>query len=177
VSAPSATSAPERIGYEFADTSVGRLLVAFSDDGLVWLSFADSDAEALDALSHRFPRAVVSPDEGTHQRWVADAVASVESPATRALRAPLDLRGTTFQRAVWDALLDIPAGQTRSYGDVARAIGRPTAVRAVAQACGANPVALLVPCHRVIGSDGSLTGYASGLERKHQLLEHERPDG
>ncbi|MBE0417672.1 MAG: methylated-DNA--[protein]-cysteine S-methyltransferase [Coriobacteriia bacterium] len=98
--------------------------------------------------------------------------ASVEDPATP-VDVPLDLRGTRFQLAVWEALTEIPAGSTASYSELAKRIGRPTAVRAVAGACGANPVGVVVPCHRVIGADGSLTGYASGIERKRALLERE----
>jgi len=165
------SASPERIVYAFADSSVGRILAAESDAGLVWLSFAENDTAALDELAHHCPRAELLPAENA-ARWLAPVVAAVDNPASP-MQVPLDMRGTEFQRAVWEALLRIPAGETRSYSEIAREIGRPAAVRAVAQACGANPVALLVPCHRVIGADGSLTGYASGLDRKRQLLERE----
>ncbi len=163
---------PDRLGYAFADSPLGRLLVACSDEGITWVSFADSDSAALDELADRFPGTVIEPASEPQVRWIDDALATVTSP-NREPRAPLDLRGTEFQQAVWESLRAIPAGETRSYADVARSIGRPTAVRAVARACGANPVAILVPCHRVIGSDGSLTGYASGLARKRALIERE----
>ena len=167
-----ATGSGERIQYAFAESSFGPLLLARSSEGLVWLSFADSDEKELAALAKRLPRASLEPAT-PQEPWIAEAVQSAESLGRREGSAALDLRGTPFQQAVWDALLAIPFGETRSYADVARSIGRPTAVRAVAQACGANPVAIIVPCHRVVGSDGSLTGYASGLTRKRALLERE----
>jgi AraC family transcriptional regulator of adaptative response/methylated-DNA-[protein]-cysteine methyltransferase len=148
----------ERISYAFADTSVDRILVAMSEAGVAEVSFVVTDEQALDATARA--------------EWVAAAVSHVETPLD-ATPVPIDMRGTDFQRSVWDALRKIPAGETRSYAEVARAIGRPTAFRAVAQACGANPVGIVVPCHRVIGSDGSLTGFASGLEHKRQLLARE----
>ncbi|MEO7317698.1 MAG: methylated-DNA--[protein]-cysteine S-methyltransferase [Chthoniobacteraceae bacterium] len=106
---------------------------------------------------------------------VKRALAVYFSGKRRALALPLDLRGTDFQKRVWCALLDIAPGQTRTYGDIARGIGAPAAVRAAGAAIGRNPVSIIVPCHRVIGSGGSLTGYAGGLERKAWLLQHERP--
>jgi AraC family transcriptional regulator of adaptative response/methylated-DNA-[protein]-cysteine methyltransferase len=162
----------ERISYAFADTSVDRILVAMSEAGVAEVSFVVTDEQALDATARRFRGAAVEPDDGARAEWVAAAVSHVETPLD-ATPVPIDMRGTDFQRSVWDALRKIPAGETRSYAEVARAIGRPTAFRAVAQACGANPVGIVVPCHRVIGSDGSLTGFASGLEHKRQLLARE----
>ena len=162
----------ERMQYSFAASSFGPLLLAQSSEGLAWLSFVDSEEQELAALAKHFPHAdleLAAPEEP----WIAEGVRAAESLSRQTGLAPLDLRGTPFQRSVWDALLAIPFGETRSYADVARSIGRPTAVRAVAQACGANPVAIIVPCHRVVGSDGSLTGYASGLGRKRDLLERE----
>jgi AraC family transcriptional regulator of adaptative response/methylated-DNA-[protein]-cysteine methyltransferase len=164
--------APERITYAFADTAVDRILVAMSEGGVVEVSFVESDEQALASASARLRGATLEPDEGAHAEWVAAVVSHVEDPHY-ATPVPLDLRGTEFQLQLWEALLDIPPGETRSYAEVARAIGRPTAYRAVAQACGANPVGIVVPCHRVIGSDGSLTGFASGLEHKRQLLVRE----
>lgn len=172
VRASSAKRARERIQYSFAASSLGSLLLAQSSQGLVWLSFVDSEEQELAALTRRFPNAdleLSAPEEP----WIAEVVRGAESLGREAGLTSLDLRGTPFQRSVWDALLTIPFGETSSYADVARSIRRPTAVRAVAQACGANPVAIIVPCHRVVGSDGSLTGYASGLERKRELLERE----
>lgn len=175
-------AALERLDFAFADTTFGRLLLARSERGLVWLSFVDEgkDEAALDALARRYPRSELVRTPESSAFWVTEAVEEAESLGAAAAaghpRTALDLRGTPFQREVWDALLAIPYGQTRSYGEIARAIGRPAAVRAVAQACGANPVGVIVPCHRVIGSDGSLTGYAGGLDHKRALLDAEAAD-
>lgn len=162
----------EVIHYEILDTSLGRLLVAVSERGVCEASFGDDDIALLAAAVRRFPDADLElADERAHALALA-FVAAVEHPSAPA-DVPLDLRGTPFQLAVWNALTEIPAGSTLSYGELARSIGRPTAVRAVAQACGANPVGVVVPCHRVIGADGSLTGYASGIDWKRTLLERE----
>jgi len=172
-----AKAAPERIRYAFADSSFGPLLLARSEQGLAWLSFVTSEEKESAELKRRFPGAELERADALREPWVAETVAEAESLGREGVSAaaafPLGLRGTPFQRSVWDALLAIPSGQTRSYSEVARSIGRPKAVRAVAQACGANPVAIIVPCHRVIGADGSLTGYASGLDRKRDLLARE----
>ncbi|MBW6468632.1 MAG: methylated-DNA--[protein]-cysteine S-methyltransferase [Coriobacteriia bacterium] len=162
----------EVIRYEILDTSLGRLLVAVSARGVCEASFGDDDVALLAATVRRFPDADLElADERAHTIALAFA-AAVEDPAAP-VDVPLELRGTRFQLAVWEALTEIPAGATVSYGELARSIGRPTAVRAVAQACGANPVGVVVPCHRVVGADGSLTGYASGIDRKRVLLERE----
>jgi AraC family transcriptional regulator of adaptative response/methylated-DNA-[protein]-cysteine methyltransferase len=163
------THARETITFAFADTPVGRCLIASSPTGIVWLAIVPREDDALAALSRAFPRAEIVAGRPA---GLAEAIARVED-ASRAGVPGLDLRGTPFQLAVWEALLAIPAGQTRSYADVARAIGRPTAARAVAQACGANRVGVIVPCHRVIGSDGSLTGFAGGTDLKRALLVRE----
>jgi AraC family transcriptional regulator, regulatory protein of adaptative response / methylated-DNA-[protein]-cysteine methyltransferase len=162
----------EVIHYEIIDTSLGRLLVAVSARGVCEASFGNDDIELIAATTRRFPDADLElADERAHELALAFA-AAVENPAAPA-DVPLDLRGTPFQHAVWEALSGIPSGSTITYGELARRVGRPTAVRAVAQACGANPVGVVVPCHRVIGADGSLTGYASGIDRKRVLLERE----
>lgn len=163
----------ETISYAFADTSLGLLLVGMSERGVVWASLGDGEARLLAALADKFPYAEFEIAGDRHAGWVAKVVSHIESPAKPGRRPPLDLRGTEFQREVWDALLTIPAGQTRSYSDIARQIGRPRAVRAVGQACGANPVGYVVPCHRVVGASGALTGYAGGLPTKKALLERE----
>lgn len=170
--APRHGTEDERLTYAFADTSVDRILVVMSETGVAEVSFVSTDEAALAAAAARFRVAAFEPDAGAHDAWVDGVVSHVETPLD-ATPVPLDLRGTEFQRGVWDALLEIPAGETRSYAEVARAIGRPTAFRAVAQACGTNPVGIVVPCHRVIGSDGSLTGYAGGLHYKRALLQRE----
>lgn len=162
----------ETIRYEILDTTLGRLLVSVSEHGVCELSFGDDDGELIASCKQRFPKAQIAPADDRTRELAAALVAAVESPSD-APDVPLDMRGTPFQRAVWEQLCAIPAGSTISYGELARRVGRPKAVRAVAQACGANPVAVIVPCHRVIGAGGSLTGYASGIERKRMLLQRE----
>jgi len=166
---------PETLRYVFVDTTVGWLLIAMSGKGVVWAGFGDGDDDpkALAALVAKFPKAALELDGGDHASWVAAVVRHAETPGKPGRKPPIDLRGTPFQLEVWDALLTIPPGKTRTYREVAEQVGRPTAFRAVAQACGANPVGIVVPCHRVIGSDGSLTGYAGGLQHKRELLKAE----
>ncbi len=163
----------EVIRTAFADCPFGRLLVGATDQGVCFIGFAEPDEALLGDLRQRFPRARIVADDAA----LADAVRAVldflEEPK-QALDLPLDLRGTAFQQRVWRTLCRIPAGETRSYGELARMIGDPQAVRAVARSCARNPVSLAVPCHRVIGSDGSLTGYRWGVPRKRALLEKER---
>jgi AraC family transcriptional regulator of adaptative response/methylated-DNA-[protein]-cysteine methyltransferase len=156
------------IRWTVADTSLGPLLIAATDKGLCRVSF-DEDAAALAA---RFPAATIEAGGEALDSLAADVVAVVEAPG-RAHRLPLDLRGTAFQEAVWQALTAIPAGETRTYSELAALAGNPGAVRAAGSACGANPLALLVPCHRAQRSDGTLGGYAYGLERKRELLNRE----
>ncbi len=167
----------EAIRYTLADSSLGRLVVACTDRGVCLVAFGESDAELADEVARRFPRATIAPAEGESRAWVEAVVALVDAPAGPpagdAGKLPLDVRGTVFQRQVWTALREIPPGRTVTYSQLAAAIGRPTATRAVAAACGANPTAVVVPCHRVIGADGSLTGYRWGIERKRTLLDRE----
>lgn len=155
--------------YQMTESWLGTVLLAASPAGLCSLILADRPAAAYAELSTQFPGHTL--ESGDDPLFEA-AMTHIDNPA-RPVHIPLDLQGTPFQREVWQALLDIPSGQTRSYADIARQIGKPTAFRAVARACGANPVAVLVPCHRVIGSNGNLTGYAGGLWRKRALLERE----
>jgi len=166
----------ERIAYTLADSSLGRLLVGTTERGVCLVVFGENDAELVAEARRRFPRASLDSAAGEHAEWVAAVVRLVDAPAdsSRAAAVPLDARGTVFQQQVWAALRDIPAGTTVTYSQLAAAIGRPTATRAVAQACGANPTAVVVPCHRVIGADGKLTGYRWGVERKRALLGRER---
>lgn len=162
----------ETLRWAVAETSLGLALVARSDAGLRLVTLGD-DAETLRLdLEKRFRRARIVPDaEGLADdlRAVAALVDHPESP----VELPLDDQGTELQKAVWAALRTIPAGETASYADIARAIGRPSAFRAVAQACGANPLAVVTPCHRVVRSDGGLSGYRWGVERKRALLARE----
>lgn len=161
----------ETLSYGFGDTPLGLALAATSETGLALLIMGWDRAEMREDLAARFPRARLVEDETAVAAPLTALVAAMDSGRPAALA--LDERGTDLQRAVWKALRDIPAGTTASYAQVARAIGRPSAVRAVAQACGANPVAVLTPCHRVVRSDGGLSGYRWGVERKQALLARE----
>ena len=157
------------IKFTIGSSPLGKLLVATSEKGLCRVSLRASAAELQRALHASFPGARITRDDR--------GLAPLRSVILRQIagrpaghRVPLDLHGTDFQQSVWKELLRIPAGSTRSYGDVARAIGKPTATRAVAQACGANPVPVIVPCHRVIQSDGGIGGFTGGLHIKRALL-------
>jgi AraC family transcriptional regulator of adaptative response/methylated-DNA-[protein]-cysteine methyltransferase len=158
----------ETIRWAVVDSALGPLLVAATAKGICRLTFDDS----VESLRRVFPNATILADDGSMAELLAGVLAAVERPAG-APDLPLDVAGTAFQEAVWRELRKIPAGETRSYADIAAAIGKPGAVRAVGTANGDNHVAVLIPCHRVIRSDGSLGGYAGGLERKRRLLEAE----
>ena len=164
--------AGERIGFATGECGLGRMLLAATERGVCAVMLGDAD-EAMDAeLREQFPRAAVRAEPG-----LADVLEVVMSQLTEhpaALDLPLDLRATAFQMRVWEALRRIPRGETLSYAELARELGQPKAVRAVARACATNPVAVVVPCHRVVGSDGKMTGYRWGVERKRRLLEMER---
>ncbi len=157
------------IRWTVAPTSLGPLLVAATDRGICRVSF-DEDGTALAA---RFPNAELVPGGQALAELVTRVVAMVEQPG-RHVDLPIDVRGTAFQEAVWQALRDVPPGETRTYAQIAAAAGNPNAVRAAGSACGANQVAVLIPCHRALRSDGTLGGYAYGLKRKETLLERER---
>ena len=153
-----------------SETHLGIAIAAASPTGLCWLAFGDHRPTLVDALLRRFPGALEAPPAtGDLQER---ALAAVDHPAGPH-DLPLDLRGTPFQLQVWAALRRIPPGSTIAYAELARRVGRPRATRAVAQACGANPVGVLVPCHRVIASDGNLGGFAFGTARKAALLRRE----
>jgi AraC family transcriptional regulator of adaptative response/methylated-DNA-[protein]-cysteine methyltransferase len=163
------------IRYTIANCSLGRALVAASEIGICAIAFATTDTEALADLRRRFPKAQIIEDKKS-TGWLSQGVTYVLSQTTEhplAATFPLDVRATAFQQRVWKALQQIPRGETRSYSDVARELGRPSAVRAVAAAIGSNPIALAIPCHRVIGQNGTLTGYRWGLDRKRKLLNAE----
>ena len=171
-----------KIQYTIADSPLGRLLVGATDRGVSALYLSDSDAEIIEALRKEYPRAELLPDSagrnGSAQlprhlrRWVKDILKHLRGREPH-LDLPTDVRATAFQRRVWEELRKIPYGATRSYSEVARSIGRPSAVRAVARACATNPVAVVVPCHRVVSKDGKLTGYRWGTDRKRELLKKE----
>ena len=163
------------IRYTCADSPLGRMLIAATERGICSIQFARTDGELLEGLKHEFPFASRKLDEGGLQSWVSALLRHMRGKdldSTASL--PLDIRATAFQRRVWTYLQSIPFGATRSYSEVAKAIGRPRAVRAVARACATNPVAVAIPCHRVIRQDGSMSGYRWGIERKQALLEMER---
>lgn len=163
------------IRFAIAQCALGALLVAASPQGVCAIALGD-DADALArALQDRFPQARLSGDDADFARLVAQVVGFVEAPRI-GLALPLDIRGTAFQQRVWAALRAIPPGQTLSYTELAQRIGAPAAVRAVASACAANTLAVAVPCHRVVRTDGRLSGYRWGVARKRALLDRERSD-
>ncbi len=162
----------EQISYATAPTSLGWVLVAATERGICAIELGDAADGLADSLRARFPHARLTPDDPAFAAWVRAAVELVEAPR-RGLDLPLDLRGTAFQRRVWAALRAIPPGETASYAEVAARIGQPGAARAVAQACAANPVAVAVPCHRVVRGDGAPGGYRWGAARKGALLARE----
>ena len=167
-----AGGANARIHFAVGQCSLGAILVAESDRGICAILLGDDpDALARD-LQDRFPKAQLIGGDAAFEKRVAQVVGMVERPRL-GLDLPLDVRGTAFQQRVWQALREIPAGRTASYADVAQRIGMPKAVRAVAQACGANALAIAIPCHRVVRNDGALSGYRWGVERKRALLERE----
>lgn len=167
----------ECLFYAFAHTPLGLTLMAASEKGICSVLFGDTQAELLEALRHEFPQAELqasqNQDSNALAEWIEALNQHLESAAPLP-ELPLDLRGTVFQRLVWRYLNRIPAGHTCSYKELAEAIGKPGASRAVGTACGANRIGVLIPCHRVLRGDGALGGYRWGVERKHKLLELER---
>lgn len=161
-----------RIAFAIAQTSLGALLVARSARGVCAISLGDDPDALLRELQDRFPRAELVGGDPGFERLVAQVVGLIAQPGI-GHDLPLDVRGTAFQQRVWQALRRIPPGQTASYADIAARIGSPKAVRAVAQACAANTLAVAIPCHRVVRSDGALSGYRWGVARKRALLERE----
>lgn len=173
-----AGGARHTIQFAVGACSLGDVLVAASDKGVcaIWIG----EARALvRELQDKFPKAHLVGGDAAFEAHVARVVGLIEAPSTSAatIALPLDIRGTAFQERVWRALRDIPAGVTATYADVARSIGAPQSVRAVASACAANALAVAIPCHRVVRSDGALSGYRWGVERKRTLLERERSHG
>lgn len=162
----------ERIRFGVAECSLGWLMVAATDHGVCDIEFGDQPEALATQLRSRFPAADVQQAGPEFASVVSAVVATIEEPG-QAREIPLDIRGTAFQERVWNALRDVPPGTTVSYAELAGQIGRPEAVRAVAQACAANKLAVAVPCHRVVRSDGSLSGYRWGVERKRAILERE----
>lgn len=161
-----------RIHFALGECSLGSILVAATDRGVCAVTLADTPDVLLDDLQNRFRGAELVGADETFERTVAVVVGLVEHPA-KECTLPLDIQGTAFQKRVWEAMRKVPAGSTASYADLARAIGKPTAMRAVAQACGVNNIAVIIPCHRIIRTDGALSGYRWGVERKKELLKRE----
>jgi AraC family transcriptional regulator of adaptative response/methylated-DNA-[protein]-cysteine methyltransferase len=160
------------INYSFTDSPIGRMLIAATDIGICSIQFADSEEELEQGLKQEFPFALRRRDDDGMANLAAQVVQRI-SGAESLASLPLDIQATAFQRRVWSYLQSIAFGKTRSYTEVAKAIRHPSAVRAVARACATNPVAIAIPCHRVLRSNGQLGGYRWGLERKKALLEME----
>ncbi len=161
------------VRYDLVESPVGELLVAATDRGVCAVSLGEDDATLFRALAAEFHAAELAKDTEALGGWVAEIIEHMDGGQSL-LDVPLDVRATAFQRKVWRALQAIPYGTTRSYTDIAKQIGHATAARAVARACAANPVSLVIPCHRVVRGDGSLGGYRWGADRKRALLDHER---
>jgi AraC family transcriptional regulator of adaptative response/methylated-DNA-[protein]-cysteine methyltransferase len=163
----------QHIRYAVGNSSLGLVLVAASEKGVCAIFFGDDPGDLRRDLERQFPRGKLIAGDADFESLTKTVIAFVEEPS-RGLDLPLDIRGTAFQHRVWDALRRIPVGSTSSYAEIAKKIGAPKAVRAVAQACASNPIAVAVPCHRVVRSDGSLSGYRGGVERKRALLAKEK---
>jgi AraC family transcriptional regulator of adaptative response/methylated-DNA-[protein]-cysteine methyltransferase len=166
-----AIAAPIR--YTTADSPLGRMLIAATEKGICAIQFASTDDELEHGLRREFPFAIRRRDDSGLKVWQQDVVRQMRGQKLSST-LPLDIQATAFQRRVWTYLQSIPPGSTRSYGEVAKAIGQPTATRAVARACATNRVAIAIPCHRVVRENGTLAGYRWGLERKQKLLEMEK---
>ncbi len=164
------------ISYAIADTALGHVLIGATDRGLCFLQFGDGKKELVAQLAAEYSQAALQPTKAHKERFAAwmQAMNAYLRGAIATLDLPLDVRGTAFQLKVWKYMQTIPAGSVASYTEVARAIGSPKAVRAVASACASNRVAIAIPCHRVIRGNGELAGYRWGLERKRALLDLER---
>jgi AraC family transcriptional regulator of adaptative response/methylated-DNA-[protein]-cysteine methyltransferase len=172
-SAYKAGGAGMKIAYTVADTSLGRVLVAQTEKGVCAVRIGDAHEALEEGLRKEFANAEISRSEGKLSRVVQQVVNAAEGHGASS-DIPLDIRHTAFQGKVWQALRNIRLGQTRSYAEIAKAVGDPKAVRAVARACATNPVALVIPCHRVVHSNGDVTGYRWGTARKKKLLESEK---
>lgn len=174
-SAYRAGGANTAIRFALGECSLGSILVAVSVRGICAISLGNDPETLIRELQDRFPHAELVGDDHGFEQWIARVIGLIETPQL-GLDLPLDIRGTVFQQRVWQALRDIPAGSTASYAEIARRIGSPKAVRAVAGACAANALAVAIPCHRVVRNDGALSGYRWGVERKQALLAREARD-
>ena len=162
----------EEIRFAVGECSLGSILVAATERGVCAISLGDDPESLCHELERRFPEATLVGGDPTFETLVATAVGLVENPRSGA-RLPLDVRGTAFQERVWRALSQLPAGRTTTYSELARSLGAPASIRAVARACALNPIAIAIPCHRVVRTDGGLAGYRWGIERKCALLARE----
>ncbi|MCH1997488.1 methylated-DNA--[protein]-cysteine S-methyltransferase, partial [Achromobacter xylosoxidans] len=160
------------IRFAVGQCALGALLVAASDTGICEIALHEDPEQLVRNLQDRFKAARLIGADREFEQWMAAVVGFVENPSV-GLHLPLDVRGTAFQRRVWEALREIPVGTTATYTDIAERIGSPRSVRAVARACATNNIALAIPCHRVVRTDGSLAGYRWGIERKRELIERE----
>ena len=161
-----------KIGYTVAPSSLGKVLVAGTERGISAVYLGDDERALVSALHKEYPRAEIARSAASNSDWLKEILSRVEGRAP-SVDLPLDVQATAFQRRVWQELQKIPAGATRTYTQVARALGKPRSVRAVARACATNPTSIVVPCHRVVRADGALAGYRWGLQRKEKLLERE----
>lgn len=163
-----------RIGYTIVSCPLGRMLVAATDRGVSAVHFGEADAPLEETLRAEYPGADIHPEEGPRAEWVKALVSRIGGAS---VDVPVDISVTAFQWRVFEALRDIPRGETRTYGEIARRMGQPKAARAVGRACATNPVAVAIPCHRAVGAGGALTGYRWGVERKRALLAAEAATG
>ncbi len=162
-----------KLGYVIAKSPLGKTLVAATNRGVSAVYLGDEESKLVAELREEYPRAEITAATNSFERWVKEVLLRIEGQPPH-FELPLDLQATAFQRRVWQELQRIPRGRTRTYSEVARSLGRPKAVRAVARACATNPVSIVVPCHRVVRQDGALAGYRWGLSCKEQLLASER---
>jgi AraC family transcriptional regulator of adaptative response/methylated-DNA-[protein]-cysteine methyltransferase len=163
----------EIVRYAQGDSSLGKFVAAMSDRGLATVAFVDGDVDLLEGLQRRFPEAELVDDAAFMREKLARVADLIEHPPGQ-IDLALDLRGTEFERRVWSALREIPSGQTVNYGEVAARIGSPRQAREVAEACAANMLAVVVPCHRVVKKDGRISGYRWGFKRKRALIAREQ---
>ena len=161
-----------KIFYTIVPCSLGYLLVATTDKGICAIKLGDNSEELVKILADQFNQATIIRDDKSHQDWIEQILNFIAGKESN-LDLPIDIHGTAFQQQVWQALRNIPPGETRTYQEIAEDLGKPKATRAIGNACGANPIPLIIPCHRVVCSDGSLGGYHWGIGRKQKLIERE----
>ena len=165
-----------KIIYTIASCNLGYLLVATTDKGICAIKLGDTPVELIKILAEEFNQATIIRDDSSYKHWIETILSFIAGKKSNP-NLPLDIRGTAFQQQVWQALQNIPYGETTTYTEIAKEIGKPKATRAIGNACGANPIALIIPCHRVVRSDGSLGGYRWGIERKQKLIQQETQKG